>query len=68
MPGATDTAMFREHNETAQEQEFIANLTAMRRIARPEEIARSVLYLACEASFSTGTALLVDGGVSINRT
>lgn len=68
LPGATDTAMFREHNGTAEAQEFIANLTAMRRIAQPEEIARAVLYLACAASFSTGTALLVDGGVSINRT
>ena len=37
-------------------------------VARPEEIARSALYLASDASsFTTGTALLVDGGVSINR-
>jgi enoyl-[acyl-carrier-protein] reductase (NADH) len=35
----------------------------------PEEIAKSVLYLASDASsFTTGTAMLVDGGVSINRT
>lgn len=68
LPGATDTAMFREHNGTAEAQSFIANLTAMRRIAQPEEIARSALYLAATATFSTGTALLVDGGVSINRT
>lgn len=68
LPGATDTEMFREHNGTPEAQEFIANLTVMRRIAQPEEIAHSVLYLASAASFSTGTALLVDGGVSINRT
>jgi len=68
LPGATNTAMFREHNGTQEAQEFIANLTAMRRIASPEEIAHSALYLASAASFSTGTALLVDGGVSINRT
>lgn len=68
LPGATDTAMFREHNPTAEARTFIGNLTAMRRVATPEEIAQSALYLAAAASFSTGTALLVDGGVSINRT
>ena len=42
---------------------------ALKRIAVPEEIAKSVLYLASDASsFTTGTAMLVDGGVSINRT
>jgi NAD(P)-dependent dehydrogenase (short-subunit alcohol dehydrogenase family) len=38
-------------------------------MATPDEIARSVLYLASDASaFTTGAALLVDGGVSVNRT
>ena len=42
---------------------------ALKRIATPEEIAQTVLYLASDAStFTTGTALLVDGGVSINKT
>jgi enoyl-[acyl-carrier-protein] reductase (NADH) len=41
----------------------------MKRIAAPEEIAHSALYLASDASsFTTGTALLVDSGVSISRT
>ena len=41
----------------------------LKRVAEPEEIARSALYLASDASsFTTGTALLADGGVSINRT
>jgi NAD(P)-dependent dehydrogenase (short-subunit alcohol dehydrogenase family) len=35
----------------------------LRRYARPEEIAHAVLYLASnEASFITGTALVIDGG------
>ena len=43
---------------------FVEGLHALKRIAAPEEIARSVLYLASDASsFTTGTALLVDGGV-----
>jgi NAD(P)-dependent dehydrogenase (short-subunit alcohol dehydrogenase family) len=42
---------------------------ALKRISTPEEIAKSVLYLASDASsFTTGTAMMVDGGVSINRT
>src|SRR5262249_5428564 len=33
------------------------------RVGRPEEIARAALFLASEeASFVTGTALVVDGG------
>ena len=35
------------------------------RVARPEEIARSVLYLASDqSSFTTGSTLVVDGGLT----
>jgi NAD(P)-dependent dehydrogenase (short-subunit alcohol dehydrogenase family) len=41
----------------------------LKRVASPEELARSILYLASDdASFVTGTASLVDGGASITRT
>lgn len=37
----------------------------LRRFARPEEVARAVLYLASdESSYVTGTELVVDGGFS----
>jgi NAD(P)-dependent dehydrogenase (short-subunit alcohol dehydrogenase family) len=46
----------------------VSNLHALGRLARPEEIAQSALYLASDASsFTTGTALLADGGISIYR-
>lgn len=67
LPGGTDTpaATFK----TSEERAFVEGLHALKRIARPEEIAWSALYLASEASsFTTGGALLADGGVSINRT
>lgn len=69
LPGAVDTAMYRGMNDTAEAQAFITNLHALKRIATPEEVARSVLYLASDDSaFVSGTALLVDGGASITRT
>lgn len=69
LPGAVDTPMYRGMNDTAQAQAFVTGLHALKRIAQPAELARSVLYLASDdASFVTGTAMLVDGGASINRT
>lgn len=69
LPGGTDTPAYRAMNDTAEAQAFVEGLHALKRVATPDEIARSVLYLASDAStFTTGAALLVDGGVSINRT
>ena len=69
VPGAVDTPMYREMNATAEAQSFVANLHALKRVSSPQEIARSVLFLASEeASFVTGGAVIVDGGTSINRT
>ncbi len=69
LPGGTDTPMGREFANTPELRKFVEGMHAMKRIAAPEEIAKSALYLASDASsFTTGTALLADGGVSINRT
>jgi NAD(P)-dependent dehydrogenase (short-subunit alcohol dehydrogenase family) len=69
LPGAVDTDMYREMNDSAEKRAFITNLHALKRVAAPEELARSVLYLASDdSSFVTGTASLVDGGASITRT
>jgi NAD(P)-dependent dehydrogenase (short-subunit alcohol dehydrogenase family) len=37
-------------------------------VATSEELVRSALYLAFASSFTTGTAMMVDGGASITRT
>ena len=69
LPGATDTPMGRSFANTPEKYDFVRNLHALKRIAAPEEIAQAALFLASPASsFVTGTAMLVDGGVSINRT
>jgi NAD(P)-dependent dehydrogenase (short-subunit alcohol dehydrogenase family) len=68
LPGAVDTAMYRQMNDTPESITFMTNLHALKRVATPEELARSVLYLASDDSaFVTGTASLVDGGASITR-
>ena len=69
LAGGTDTPMGRAVANTPEIKAFVEGLHALKRIAAPEEIARSVLHLASDASsFMTGTAMSVDGGVAINRT
>lgn len=42
-----------------------ASATALQRLGQPEELAKAILFLASEeASFVTGTELLVDGGLT----
>lgn len=68
LPGGTDTAMYEAFAPTEEARVAVQALMALGRVAQPEEIAQSALYLASDASsFTTGTALLVDGGVSIHR-
>lgn len=46
--------------------EFFDEQTPLGRHGTPEEIAQSVLYLASDqSSYSTGTMLMVDGGMSV---
>lgn len=68
LPGGTDTPMGRAVASTPEALSYVAGLHALKRISTPEEQAKSALYLASEASsFTTGTALLVDGGLSVYR-
>ena len=67
LPGGTDTPG--ATMDTPETLAFVEGLHAMKRIARPDEIAESAMYLASNmSSFTTGSALYVDGGVSITRT
>lgn len=69
LPGAVDTPMYQNKAPTAEAQAFMKQMHALKRVATPDEVAKSVLYLASDdASFVTGTAALVDGGASITRT
>jgi 3-oxoacyl-[acyl-carrier protein] reductase len=60
-PGPTDTEILKGYSLEAQERQ--RNVTLLRRLGRPEEIAAAVCYLAStEAAFVTGAMLDVNGG------
>lgn len=64
-PGSFMTDMMKGAAHLPGFLEGAANLSLQKRIAEPEEIVGSAIYLASEASsFVTGTVLHVDGGVA----
>jgi NAD(P)-dependent dehydrogenase (short-subunit alcohol dehydrogenase family) len=64
--GAVDTPAFRLWNDTEEKRGGAAQLHAMKRVASPDELANAAVFLASEeASFITGSALTIDGGLSL---
>jgi NAD(P)-dependent dehydrogenase (short-subunit alcohol dehydrogenase family) len=67
-PGFIDTEMMRRfidsHQDPAPVRQQIVALHPIGRVGRPEEVAAAAAFLASEdASFVTGAALAVDGGL-----
>jgi NAD(P)-dependent dehydrogenase (short-subunit alcohol dehydrogenase family) len=68
-PGSVDTEMihdaWRTFGNVEEAQRLWAEKHPIGRIARPDEVAQAILFLAsAEASFITGAALPVDGGIT----
>ncbi|MEB0005584.1 SDR family oxidoreductase [Pseudomonas sp. MH9.2] len=65
-PAVIDTDMYRRAYETdPKKAEYVAVMHPVGRVGTVEEIASAVLYLCSDgASFTTGHALAVDGGVT----
>lgn len=74
LPGAVDTQMLRDGLNRNHVQggtidtrmQQLADKTVMKRIGTPEEIARSIMFLADnkQSAFMTGQPLIIDGGAT----
>ncbi len=64
-PGYTMTPLTRPGFEDPVIGPLVMERIPMARLARPEEIAAGILFLACdESSYMTGAELVIDGGVT----
>ncbi len=64
-PGFIDTPMLEDAGLAKDDKlhQAIANMHAMKRMGKPEEVADALLWLSSdEATFVTGHSLAVDGG------
>jgi meso-butanediol dehydrogenase/(S,S)-butanediol dehydrogenase/diacetyl reductase len=68
-PGVIRTPMTERYFQTAEYAEQIRSVHAMHRWGEPPEVAKAILFLASDdASFCTGTTLMVDGGWTAGKT
>lgn len=66
-PGPIDTGILERTMPAEAAREFLEQIKAdnpMRRFGLPEEVAKAILFLGFDATYTTGTELLIDGGAS----
>lgn len=66
-PGPIDTGILERTMSAEAAREFLEQIKAgnpMGRFGEPEEVAKAIAFLGFDATYTTGTELLVDGGAS----
>lgn len=64
-PGFVDTPLIADNTSNEKWMAYMTMRTPMRRLAKPEDVAGSVLFLASDmAQYITGTSIVIDGGFS----
>jgi NAD(P)-dependent dehydrogenase (short-subunit alcohol dehydrogenase family) len=67
-PGPTDTPMLRAEfaafPDPAAARADMINRIPLRRLARADEVAAAILFLAIDASYAVGSSLVLDGGTT----
>jgi 3alpha(or 20beta)-hydroxysteroid dehydrogenase len=67
-PGSTNTGMLNPAGKSPDEMNQSRQYLALPRVAEPAEIANLILFVASdEASYSTGTEFVSDGGAAAGR-
>ena len=65
-PAMTDTPLIYSGTLTEEDRQRDMLQYPLKRYAKPEEIAYAIIYLLSDASsWTTGTSLIVDGGLSL---
>lgn len=68
VPGLVDTPMLRGIAGSEEVFRSYSSLVPMGRLARAEEVAQAILYLASPlSSYVTGATLVIDGGITAGR-
>jgi NAD(P)-dependent dehydrogenase (short-subunit alcohol dehydrogenase family) len=63
-PGTTDTGMLTRFTYTHENKAALVSTVPVKRLARPEEIAHVIVFVAsADASYMTGASIPVDGGM-----
>src|ERR1700687_5132464 len=63
-PGTTDTGMLTRFTNTDENKAALVSTVPVKRLARPEEIAHVIVFVAsADASYMTGASIPVDGGM-----